>query len=129
MKLLTLLSLALLSTSALANQTNAQNVSCRDAVVLGHLVLGEDLEANSFSVNEASDFNMTALEFNTLAPEAQEEVYLKNMPIETMVRNTTGKLESNISYIKRDPFMAYYYKDELKNMEDALAIINTCQYL
>lgn len=129
MKLLTLLSLAVLSTSAFANKMNAQSVSCRDAVVLGHLVLGESMDSNSFSVNEPSDFNMSPLEFNTLAPEVQEEIYLKYMPIETMVRNTTGKLESNISYIKRDPFMLYYYKDELKNLEDALAIINTCQYL
>lgn len=124
MKLLILTFATLISFSAMA-----QSVSCRQAVVLGHLALGENIDENSFSVNSPEDFNMSSVDFNTLSSEAQEQIFLSYTPLETMVKNTTGTLEANISYIKRDPFLAYYYKDQLKVLEDSLEVITSCQYL
>lgn len=121
MKLYLFLLAALLINIPLAQ---AEQISCRLAVVKAYKSLGQDIEMDSFSSLEFEDLNMSVEQFNLLPPSEQDAYYSQLIPLEMTVQRTIDILTK---YITEYSSFAGLYILEVKDWRSKLSLLKTCK--
>lgn len=127
MKVLILMALVASSSVFAENgtKTKTKSISCRDAIIDAQKTLGNDLAVDSFSSMTFDEYDMTAVEFNTLDSEEQGEIYQQIKPIEVMVDETISDLNRYITHYNNSPY-AFLYISEVDEMRDHRDSLRAC---
>ena len=99
--------------------------SCRLAVVLAYLSVGEDINPGAFSNSSFDQLNITIDDFNAMSSEEQDAIYMRVKPIEVMVEETIMKLSRYIDRYLGSPYEAYLI-DEINAWRDARSALRSC---